>query len=128
MTPMIEPGDYLISDRAWERRGLARGDVVIFRSEGRHVIKRVVGLPGETVGIEGGVLMIGDRPAPDPWWRAATRPDGEWGVPPDGWYVLGDNRADSSADSRTLGPIGHARIHSRVVARYWPWRRAGRVQ
>lgn len=127
MTPRIEPGDYLISDRAWERRGLARGDVVIFRSGGRHVIKRVVGLPGETVGIEGGVLMIGNCPALDPWWRAATRPDGEWVVPLDGWFVLGDNRADSSADSRTLGPIGHTSIHSRVVARYWPWRRAGRI-
>lgn len=128
MTPMIEPGDHLIADRAWERRGLARGDIVVFRSGGRHMIKRVVGLPGETVGIEGGVLMIGSRPAPDPWWPAATRPEGEWVVPPDSWFVLGDNRADSSADSRALGPIRRPSIQSRVVLRYWPWRRTGRIR
>lgn len=124
MTPAIEPGDFLVADRAWERRGLARGDIVVFRSDGRHMIKRVVGLPGETVGIEGGVLMIGGRPASDAWWHAATRPDGEWDVPSDSWFVLGDNRADSSADSRTLGPVRRSDVHSRVVARYWPWRRA----
>ena len=127
MTPVIEPGDHLIADRAWERRGLARGDIVIFRSGERHMIKRVVGLPGETVGIEGGVLMIGGRPALDPWWPAATRPEGEWVVPPDSWFALGDNRADSSADSRTLGPIRRTSVHSRVVARYRPWRRAGTI-
>ena len=124
MTPAIEPGDFLVADRAWERRGLARGDIVVFRSDGRHMIKRVVGLPGETVGIEGGVLMIGGRPASDAWWHAATRPDGEWDVPPDSWFVLGDNRANSSADSRTLGPVRRSDVHSRGVARYWPWRRA----
>ncbi len=128
MTPAIEPGDYVITDRAWERRGLARGDVVVFRSGERHMIKRVLGLPGETIGIEGGVLMIGGRPAADPWWPAATRPDGEWVVPPDSWFVLGDNRAASAADSRTLGPIQHPSVHSRVIARYWPWRRTGRIQ
>ena len=127
MTPAILPGDFLVADRAWERRGLARGDIVVFGSDGRHMIKRVVGLPGETVGIEGGVVMIGGRPASDMWWPAATRPDGKWDVPPDSWFVLGDNRADSSADSRTLGPIRHPSVHSRVVARYWPWRRIGRV-
>ena len=127
MTPAIEPGDHLMTDRVWERRGLARGDVVVFRSGGRYTVKRVVGLPGETVGIEGGVLMVGGRPAVDPWWHAATRPEGEWVVPSDSWFVLGDNRADSSADSRTLGPIRHPSIHSRAVARYWPWRRAGRI-
>ena len=127
MMPAIEPGDHLMTDQAWERRGLARGDVMIFRADGRYMIKRVVGLPGETVGIQGGVLMIGGRPAVDPWWHAATRPEGEWVVPSDSWFVLGDNRADSSADSRTLGPIRRPSVHSRAVARYWPWRRAGRI-
>ena len=123
MAPAIEPGDHLVADRAWTRRGLSRGDIVIFRSSDRYMVKRVVGLPGETISIEGGVLMIAGRPAADPWWPAASRPDGEWIVPPDSWFVLGDNRADSAADSRTLGPIERAGIHSRVVGRYWPWRR-----
>ena len=125
--PLIEPGDYLVSDRAWTRRGLARGDVVIYRSGDRYLVKRVVGLPGETIEISGGVLLIDDRPFADPWWPAANRPDGEWMVPPDSWFVLGDNRADSAADSRTLGPVESASIHSRVVGRYWPWHRAGRL-
>ncbi|MDJ0953144.1 MAG: S26 family signal peptidase, partial [Acidimicrobiia bacterium] len=54
-------------------------------------------------------------------------PDGEWNLSPDAVFLLGDNRAMSAADSRSIGPIAVAAIRWKVVARYWPPATAGRV-
>ena len=127
MAPLLLPGDYLITSRYRARRDLKRGDIVVFRTADRFLIKRVVGLPGETVQIAGGVLNIDGTPLAEPWWSAATRPDGSWTVPPDSWFVLGDNRPDSAGDSRSIGPISSEALHSVAVARYRPLRRIRRL-
>ena len=77
--------------------------------------------------IEAGVLSIDGTPLAEPWWTAATRPDGEWPVPVDSWFVLGDNRPASGHDSRSTGPIDRAALHSVAVACYRPLRRACRL-
>ena len=128
MSPHILPGDRLVTDQQWRRRGLKSGDVAIYRSEDVYLAKRVVGLPGDNIAVVGGVLVVNGLPFPDPWWAAATRPEGEWSVPPDCGFFLGDNRANSGLDSRVLGPIEGRKIHSRVVLRYRPWRRAARFK
>lgn len=127
MAPLLAPGDYLITRLLRPGREPGRGDLVVYRSEDRFLIKRVIGLPGETVTIEGGVLMIDGRPFAEAWWSAATRPDGTWTVPPDSWFVLGDNRPDSAGDSRSTGPIDSPALHSIAVARYRPLRRIRRL-
>ncbi len=128
MMPTLVPGDRIVGFGGRPARGLVRGSVVVFGSSGSYLIKRVVGLPGERITIVGGVLLINQTPFDDPWWKAANRPDGIWNVPMDSWFVLGDNRADSDRDSRSLGPIPASQLHSRVLARYRPWRRAGRIR
>ena len=127
MAPLLAPGDYLLTRLIRTGRHPKRGDVVVFRSADRYLIKRVIGLPGETVGIEAGVLTIDGTPLVEPWWSAATRPDGEWPVPAGSWFVLGDNRIDSAHDSRSKGPIGRKALHSVALARYLPLRRARRL-
>lgn len=127
MAPLLAPGDYLLARPIRTGRELGRGDIVVFLSGHRHLVKRVIGLPGETVSIDGGVVMIGGAALHEPWWSAATRPDGHWTVPEDSFFVLGDNRTDSAHDSRSSGPITREAVHSVVTARYWPLRRLRRI-
>ena len=127
MTPLLAPGDYLLTRRFKAKHQPERGDLIVFRSGNQYLIKRVIGLPGETVSIEAGMLMIDKTPLDEPWWSAATRPDGEWQVAEDHWFVLGDNRLDSAHDSRSNGPISRPALHSRAVACYWPPSRARRL-
>lgn len=124
MAPSLIPGDRLIARLTGGTRDPRRGDIVMFRSANRYLVKRVVGLPGETVRIEGGVLLIDGDPLHEPWWNAATRPEGGWSVPTDSWFVLGDNRPASTHDSRTAGPIHREILHSIAIARYRPLTRA----
>lgn len=128
MAPLLAPGDYLLTRLTRTGRELRRGEIVVFRSDDRYLVKRVIGLPGETVSVKAGVLMIDGTPLEEPWWSAATRPDGRWPVPADSFFVLGDNRTDSAHDSRWSGPITAEAIHSVAVARYWPLRRVRRFQ
>ena len=124
MSPALAPGDCLITVRPG-RRGPRRGDMAVFRAGGRRLIKRVIGLPGERIRIEGGVVSINGAPLAEPWWTGATRPNGEWLIPQGAWFVMGDNRPCSSLDSRTIGPVDGRDIRSVALFRYLPLRRAG---
>ena len=127
MEPLLAPGDYLITRLLSPGRPPRRGDLVVYRNGDRFLIKRVIGLPGDTIMIDGGVVIIDGTPFTEPWWSAATRPDGAWAVPPDSWFVLGDNRSDSASDSRSVGPVAGQVLHSVAVARYRPLRKIRRL-
>ena len=105
-----------------------RGDVVICHYPGRKMkrlpflpqsfVKRVIGLPGDTVEWLDGVLLLNGQPLREPYLDPVrcrfqrTRPPLALG--PDEYYVLGDNR-DSSNDSRSVGPLRRRAIRGRVV-------------
>ncbi len=124
MEPALHPGDYVL---AWEgRRPPRRGDVVLFRhpeAPGMELVKRVVGLSGETVTIDAGRITLNGDAAADRWGHGPTSPDGSWLVPAGHVFVLGDNRALSSSDSRLIGPVRVADLRWRVVGRYGRRRR-----
>lgn len=125
MAPLLVPGDHVVAVRAGAPR---RGVVVVFEHPARpgfELVKRVIGLPGETVEIADGRLRIDGADLLDPWARGATRPEGVWRLSSSEVFVLGDQRARSSADSRSLGPVPISRLAWRVVGRCWPPRRAG---
>jgi len=128
MAPALEPGDWVVARR---RTGdLERGDVVVFRDPaetGMNLVKRVVGLSGETIGVESGRVTIDGALLADRWANGLTKPDGTWEVPDGHVWLLGDNRGASASDGRTLGPIYTDDIGWIVVARYWPTSRAGAV-
>ncbi len=125
MRPAFQPGDWLI---ALHRRGTpGRGDVIVLSAPSdpeTYLIKRVVGLPGEQITIADGQLHIDGETLAEPWANGPTFPDGDALIPDDSVWVLGDNRALSSADSRTAGPVPLAEIDWKVVAIYWPSSRA----
>lgn len=123
MAPALLPGDYLLA----ARRPLRRGAVVVFPlPPGRWLVKRVVGLPGETVEIAGGAVLVDGRPLPEPWTTDDTGPPGSWRLGDDEVLVLSDARTRTLADSRTFGPVPTSGLWT-VVYRYWPLARIGRV-
>jgi signal peptidase I len=128
MSPAIESGDWIVGKR---RTGaLERGDIIVFEDPtgtGMNLVKRVIGVAGERIGIENGRVTVDGAVLADRWANGVTAPDGEWDVPGDHIWVLGDNRPLSRADSRLFGPIPVSSVHWRVVARYWPTPKAGMI-
>ena len=128
MEPELLPGDYVIAikqKRTW------RGQIIIFELPGVpnfDVVKRVIGLQGETVRIAAGHILIDGTVLADPWAQGSTYPDGEWRVGKTQLFVLGDSRIHSSGDSRRIGPIGVVTTPWTVICRYWPPRRAANLQ
>lgn len=122
MSPALLPGDRFLARRL---RNPRRGQVVFFphpRRQDFWLVKRVVGLPGESLTIEGGSVRIDGEPVDEPWALDATHPEGRWEIPSRHMFVLSDARRRTTTDSRTLGPVP-IRPSYRVGLRY---RRSGR--
>ena len=109
MEPTLPVGIHLFCDKiTLRRRDPARGDIVVFRpptGEERGVVKRVIGLPGETVELRQKSVFIDGKPLEEPYAvhkRSEEKLEGDdlgpVQIPPDSYFVLGDNR-DESADS-----------------------------
>lgn len=109
-----------------------RGDIIVFKTPpsarsacnaGGTFVKRVVGLPGETVSMRAGLVLIDGVPLSEPYLADDGNESGEW-LPGDGYFVLGDNRG-LSCDSRRWGAVPRDNIIGRVDVRYWPPNRIG---
>jgi signal peptidase I len=126
MSPTLESGDWIVARR---RVGaLERGDIVVFEDPtgtGMDLVKRAIGLSGERIGIENSRVTIDGAVLADRWANGVTAPDGEWEIPEDHIWVLGDNRPLSRSDSRIFGPLPIENVSWKVAARYWPTTRTG---
>ncbi len=131
MEPSFFDHEYLIIDElSYRLHEPQRGDIVVFRYPGdpkQFFIKRVIGLPGETVEIAGGQIKIYNEKNPngavlqetaylDQDYTATTR---TVTLQKDEYYVLGDNRV-ASLDSRYFGPVKRSYVVGRVWLRGWP--------
>jgi signal peptidase I len=118
MQPTYESGSFhLVNRLSFAMRPPARGDVVAIRLAGRRVVyvKRVVGLPGERLGIVEGVVHIDGRPLDEPYVRSRRSWDlDEVAIGADEYFVVGDNRGMTMRD-HALGRVDAARIIGRVV-------------
>jgi signal peptidase I len=124
--------DRLLVDKlSYRIRSVHRGDVVVFHrpmaalTPESDLIKRVIGLPGETVSAHGGRVYIGDRPLIEPYVDADCHGTADFAavtVPPGELFVMGDNRCNST-DSRVFGPIERSSIVGRAVIIVWPLNR-----
>jgi signal peptidase I len=124
MAPHISSGEYvLVNTFAYKFAGPKRGDIVAFRHDdgARAVyIKRVIGLPGDRIRIDGGVVFIDGSALPEPYVRFPDRRSlAEVTIPDGDVYVLGDNRAGSE-DSRLFGPVPDDKLIGRALAGIWP--------
>jgi signal peptidase I len=144
MVPNFQSGDYVLSDKISYRVGNPkRGDVIVFhapeaancpKGTGCDFIKRVIGLPGESVTVHDNHLYVNEKQLEEPYipkdfqilpgnatkGRAVV-------LGPDEYFVSGDNRPFSS-DSRAWGPIHKSDIVGKAFFRYWPVKSAGVIE
>lgn len=123
MRPTLQDGEYiLVSKLAYKLGQPQRGDIVVFIfpvNPEEDLIKRVIGLPGDTIAVQGGVLSINGAPVDEPYINAPPAYEGTWQVSPDELFVLGDNRNDSR-DSHQWGLLPIKNVIGRAVLIYWP--------
>ncbi|HTV13464.1 MAG TPA: signal peptidase I [Acidobacteriaceae bacterium] len=126
MQPGLRDQDRLFIDKFFfQFEKINRGDIVVFhypRDPEKSYIKRVIGLPGDTVDIRQGKVYINNQPIEEsyvPRRYRDTRSMGELVVPPDEYFVMGDHRSISS-DSRDFGPVDRDLIYGKATFIYWP--------
>jgi len=145
MVPTLKTNDRVIVNKlSYLLHAVHRGDIVVFKtpkgSDGRPIdptikdlVKRVIGLPGETVGERDGQILINGKVLKESYLPARTIsncasfapqcfPTGR--LPANQYWVMGDNRPNSR-DSRYFGPIPKSEIVGRVFVRVWPLNRLG---
>ena len=124
MVPTLKDGEYVLVNRLAYRNNLPkRGDIIVFvspQTSNLDLIKRVIGLPGNTVRIFDGIVQVNGQTLKEPYIAAAPIYDGEWNVPDRQLFVLGDNRNDSS-DSHAWGLLPTENVIGKAILIYWPF-------
>jgi signal peptidase I len=124
MTPTLENGEFLVVNKLdYRLHQPQRGDIIVFTdpvSPDRKLIKRVIGLPGETIEITNGEVLINQQLLDEPYLEDPGNSSRPATILPDGeYFVLGDNRNNSS-DSRSWGTLPRDRIVGKARLAYWP--------
>ena len=130
MEPSLQSGEFVIVNRLAYKIGDPEiGDVVVFHFPGdpaQEYIKRIIGLPGDSIKVDGGQVLINKLPLNEPYIAASPRYQGSWDVPADHIFVLGDNRNNSS-DSHNWGAVPMENVIGEAFFVYWPPTDWGRV-
>ncbi len=123
MQPTLHEGELLVVYKWAYRFGEPfRGDIIVFhhnRQPPEDYIKRVIGLPGDQVAVRGGQVFVNGEAIDEPYIAGPPAYDGEWLVPEDHLFVLGDNR-NRSSDSHVWGFVPMTDVVGRAVVIYWP--------
>jgi signal peptidase I len=123
MEPSLHDGEFVVINRlAYRWANPDRGEIIVFNfplDPERRFIKRIIGLPGDTVSVHQGIVFVNNIPLEEPYIYAPPEYDGEWIVEEGHYFVLGDNRNNSS-DSQNWGSLGAEEIIGKAVIVYWP--------
>jgi len=138
----LQINDRILVDKlSYDFHGVGRADIVVFSTPAdehcagppvANLVKRVIGLPGETISLSDGQVYINGKLLREPWLTTAAATETDPGpsskpyalqhpykIPAGNVYVMGDNRAES-CDSRYWGPIRESTIVGKVDVRIWP--------
>ena len=147
MEPTLQVGDRIVVNKlSYDLHGVDAGNIIVFSTPPKedcagppvaNLVKRVIGLPGETISLSGGFVLINGHLLAETWLPASERgrtypgPSPEsfslhhpFKIPSGDVYVMGDNRT-LSCDSRYWGPIRESTIVGKVDLRIWPLSRLG---
>ena len=136
MVPTLKVHDRLLVNKlAYDLNDPERGDIALFENQqgGKDpLIKRVVGLPGETLELRDGKVYVDGDPLEEPYLeRDPCKPGypktcsfGPVTVPRNHYFMMGDNRTNS-LDSRFFGPVPEEDVVGEALVRFWPVSRAG---
>jgi signal peptidase I len=124
MMPTLQDQQFLVVNKLSYRLGEPqRGDIVVFedpRDPARKLIKRVIGLPGEVIEIQHGEVQINGQTLTEPYINGPGRYSAQaTPIPAGQYYVLGDNRSNSS-DSHSWGTLSGEAIVGKAWLSYWP--------
>lgn len=138
MVPNFQDGEYLLTDKiSYDFGTPKRGDVIVFNApvaQGEEYIKRIIGLPGETVSVRDGKVYVNGQILDEKYLPAGLQTSGNLflqdgqtvTVPASQYFVMGDNRPNSS-DSRAWGFVTSREITGKAWFVYWPLNIAGTV-
>ena len=126
MKNTLKNGDILL---LYKLSSIDRFDIIVLDEEkdNEKIIKRVIGLPGETVAIKKGKIYINDKVIDDEYAYGQTSDYNKVTLRDDEYFILGDNRLISK-DSRYFGPIKDNEIKGKIVFRLFPFTKIGTVQ
>ena len=127
MDKTLKEGEILLLEKI--NKKYKRYDIVVIKENNERIIKRIIGMPGESVKIVEGVIYINGEAIEDKYASSYT---GDFSldkfdldvIPEDSYFVLGDNRIVSK-DSRLLGPINKKKIQGKAIYRIWPFNKFG---
>lgn len=135
MDTTLSDGEIMLLNKiVYRKEDIKRFDIVVIKEGDKHIIKRVIGLPGETIEYKDNILYINGKEIDDPY--PSTKTDdfniedvGHTKIPGDTYFVMGDNRSDS-LDSRypSVGVIKKEQIVGRAKLVIWPLNKFGNVR
>jgi signal peptidase I len=134
MMPSLDDQERIFVNKfVYRLEPIERGDIVVFRyprDPSKSYIKRVIGMAGDRIRIEGGQVFVNDKELDEEYVPAMytdSRTYPELTVPPNSFFVLGDHRSMSN-DSRDFGAVNQSFIYGKAVFGYWPMDKLGRVR
>ena len=126
MVPTLEAGDRVLANKfVYSFTNPGRGDIVVFGGvdgEEETLIKRVVGVAGDKILVQDGVLFVNGDPQKEPYLNKESPSRDSYGpvAVPEGYvFLMGDNRGNSS-DSRVFGPVPLENLEGKAFLRFWP--------
>lgn len=123
MRPTLEDGEFVLVNKMSYRFGeVSRGDIIVFHfplNPEEELIKRVIGLPGDQIRAQDGLVYVNGQLLNEPYIYQAPLYSGEWMVSEGQIFVLGDNRNNSN-DSKDWGLLPAGNVVGKAVLIYWP--------
>jgi signal peptidase I len=140
MSPTLQIGDRIVVNKlSYRFHGVGRGDIIVFKAppavakdcdtNDTDLVKRVIGLPGETISDQSGTIYIDGKALAQPWLpkndpNTYTASFKQVHIGVNDYFVMGDNRVNS-CDSRYWGTVPRSDVIGKVEMRIWPFSRIG---
>lgn len=127
MYPTLQDKEFMILNKIGLQKGINRFDIVVVESNGKYIIKRVIGLPGESVMYSDNKLYINGKAIEDNYSKSETENFENVILKDNEYFVMGDNR-EVSKDSRVIGPVNIKNIKGKTNLVIFPFSKLGIVE
>lgn len=127
MYPTLQDKEFMILNKIGLQKGINRFDIVVVESNGKYIIKRVIGLPGESVMYSDNKLYINGKAIEDNYSKSETENFENVILKDNEYFVMGDNR-EVSKDSRVIGPVNVKNIKGKTNLVIFPFNKIGIVE